>query len=77
MRRPRTFRNEMGYEVVDWYWQVREHVASHYNCRLLDNGLCAVKVIRYENWNGEAKKWELEPTTNAVTPEQAKVLNGK
>lgn len=77
MRRPHIFTNSMGYEVADWYWQVREHVGSHYNCHPLANGLCAIKVVRYENWNGEAQKWELEPMVNAATPEQCKVLNGK
>lgn len=77
MKRAHVSRNAMGYEVVDWYWQVREHQGTHYGCRPLDNGLCAVKVVRYEDWNGGTQRWELEPIINAATPEQCKVLNGK
>lgn len=77
MRRVHAYRDSQGYEVVDWYWQVREHKASDFGCEQIGNGLCAVKVIRYEDWNEAAKRWELEPMVNAATPEQCEVLNGK
>lgn len=74
MKRVCTHINKNGYQVADWYWQVREHHAKHHSCHPLDNGLCAVKVLRYENWNGATEQWELEPMINAATPEQIQVL---
>lgn len=67
MRRPM-----MGDTGVKWYWAVQPHQRGHARCKVLGDGLCAVKVVRYENWNGEA--WEAEPMDNHATPEQEAVL---
>lgn len=68
MRRPK-----MGNTGVEWYWMIQPHDKSHFRCHPLGDGLCAVKVVRYENWNGEA--WEAEPMENHATPEQEQVLD--
>ena len=67
MRRPMT-----DGDKVQWYWMVQPHSRSHARCNVLKDGLCAVKVVRYETWNGEA--WEPEPMDNHATPEQEALL---
>lgn len=67
MRRPM-----MGDSGVKWYWMIQPHERSHGRCKPLGDGLCAIKMVRYENWNGTA--WEPEPMANHATPEQEALL---
>lgn len=67
MRRPM-----MGDMGVKWYWMVQPHDRKHAHCKVLGDGLCAIKMVRYENWNGES--WEPEPMDNHATPEQEALL---
>ena len=64
-----------GRPAVRWYWQVREHSKKHQTCKLLGNGLCAFKMVRYYDWNDDTNEWELLPMVNHATPEQEKVLD--
>lgn len=65
----------MDGDKVQWYWQVREHTKRHHDCKPLGDGLCGFKMVRYEDWNDETKKWELLPMVNHATPEQERVLD--
>lgn len=64
-----------GRPAVRWYWQVREHRKKHEGCKVLGDGLCAFKMVRYYDWNDETNEWELLPMVNHATPEQEKVLD--
>ena len=68
MKRPMT--NDAG--SIRWYWMVQPHHKDHARCKSLGDGLCAIKMVRYETWNGEA--WEPEPMDNHATPEQEAIL---
>lgn len=59
-------------DKVQWYWMIQAHHRDHGRCTPLGDGLCAIKMVRYETWNGEA--WEPEPMDNHATPEQEQVL---
>lgn len=73
--RPATVIRDGCAECARWYWQVCEHQKKHTNCRFIENGLCARKVVRYLTWSREDKKWELSPMVNPATPAQIKVLD--
>ncbi len=62
-------------DKVQWYWMVQPHQNYHNNCKIIGDGLCAIKMIRYENWDEVGKRWEAEPMDNHATPEQEKVLD--
>lgn len=74
-RRAMVKTDENGYQVMQWYWKICTHEANHGGCKQLDDGLCAVKALRYEYWNGD--RWVDEPMLNHATPEQEKVLDNK
>lgn len=65
-----------GMEEARWYWQVKEHKKNDQFCIIIpySGGLCAIKVLRYLQWNKQSKKWELEPMVNAATPEQIRCI---
>lgn len=69
MRRPM-----MGSMGVKWYWMVQPHHKSHGRCKVLGDGLCAIKMVRYETWDEVAKEWVPEPMDNHATPEQEALL---
>jgi len=62
-------------DKVVWYWMIQPHQKNHGRCKPLGDGLCAIKMIRYENWNEDNKSWEPEPMDNHATPEQEQVLD--
>lgn len=64
-----------GCPTVRWYWQIREHKKGHSNCKTLGDGLCGFKMVRFAEWNDEAKKWELLPMVNHADSQQEKVLD--
>lgn len=65
-----------GLPVARWYWQVHEvRKGQHGAYKSLGDGLCAVKVVRYQDWNADTNKWELRPMVNHATPEQEQVLD--
>lgn len=70
MRRPM-----MDGDKVRWYWMVQPHNKSHARCKLLGDGLCAIKMVRYEDWNEGLHRWEAVPMDNHATPEQEQVLD--
>ena len=73
MRRPLT-----DGDKIRWYWMIQAHQPrSHSQCRLLGDGLCAIKMVRYETWNEERGCWEEEPMPNHATPEQEEVLDSR
>lgn len=68
--------NDGGAEEARWYWQVKEHKKNDPCCEIIpySGGLCAVKVLRYLQWNKQSTKWDLEPMVNAATPEQIRCI---
>lgn len=70
MRRPM-----MSAGGVAWYWMIQAHQRSHARCKVLGDGLCATKAVRYETLNEETGEWEAEPMDNHATPEQEQVLD--
>ena len=61
--------------TLRWYWQVQEHKKKHTACKVLGDGLCAFKMVRYAEWNETSKKWELLPMVNHASLEQERVLD--
>lgn len=69
MRRPM-----VGDVGVKWYWMVQPHDRKHARCKVLGDGLCAIKMVRYECWDENKKVWVPEPMANHATPEQEAFL---
>ncbi len=69
MKRPMT-----DGDRVKWYWMIQPHHKSHGRCKLLGDGLCAIKMVRYETWDEDAKAWVADPMDNHATPEQEAFL---
>lgn len=63
--------------TLRWYWQVQEHKKKHTACKVLGDGLCAFKMVRYAEWNAVSNKWELLPMVNHASTEQERVLDNK
>lgn len=63
--------------TLRWYWQVQEHKNKHTSCKVLGDGLCAFKMVRYAEWNAVSNKWELLPMVNHASIEQERVLDNK
>ena len=72
MRRPM-----MGNVGVKWYWAVQPHHKKHGRCKPLGDGLCAIKMVRYETWDEVSRTWVAEPMENHATPEQEAFLGAE